>query len=71
MLDQSYFTGIRGAVYFPARAYNAYQTYSLFDAAVIDRDFGYAQQAGINALRMFVSPEFWAEEPELFMERFE
>ena len=43
MLDQSYFTGIRGAVYFPARAYNAYQTYSLFDAAVIDRDFGYAQ----------------------------
>ncbi len=71
MLDQSYFTGIRGAVYFPARAYNAYQTYSLFDAAVIDRDFGYAQQAGINALRMFVSPEFWAEEPGLFMERFE
>ena len=37
----------------------------------IDRDFGYAEDAGINALRMFVSFEYWQEQPEEFFDRFE
>ena len=71
MLDPSYFRNIRGAVYFPSRAYNAWQTWNELDPAEIDRDFGYAEDAGINALRMFVSFEFWQEQPDVFFERFE
>ena len=71
MLDSTYFHGIRGAVYFPSRAYNAWQTWNELDPEEIDRDFGYAQDAGINALRMFVSFEFWQEQPVLFFQRFE
>ena len=71
MLDASYFKGIRGAVYFPSRAYNAWQTWNELNPEEIDRDFGYAQDAGLNALRMFVSFEYWQEQPEKFFERFE
>lgn len=71
MLDSTYFHGIIGAVYFPSRAYNAWQTWNELDPGEIDRDFGYAQDAGINALRMFVSFEFWQEQPALFFQRFE
>ena len=71
MLDASYFNNIRGAVYFPSRAYNAWQTWNELDPAEIDRDFGYAEEAGINALRMFTSYEYWQEAPETFFEKFE
>jgi len=71
MLDSSYFDNVRGAVYFPSRAYNAWQTWNELDPQEIDRDFGYAEDAGINALRMFLSFEFYQEAPELFFERFE
>ena len=71
MLDASYFEGIRGAVYFPSRAYNAWQTWNELNPEEIDRDFGYAEDAGINALRMFVSFEYWQERPEEFFKRFE
>ncbi len=71
MLDPSYFHNVKGAVYFPSRAYNAWQTWNELDSEEIDRDFGYAQDAGINALRMFASFEFWQEQPEAFFGRFE
>ena len=71
MLDASYFNNIRGAVYFPSRAYNAWQTWNELDPAEIDRDFGYAEEAGINALRMFTSYEYWQEAPEAFFDKFE
>ena len=71
MVDPSYFDSIRGAVYFPSRAYNAWQTWNELNPEEIDRDFGYAQDAGLNALRMFVSFEFWQEQPGAFFERFE
>ena len=71
MLDKSYFTNVRGAVYYPSRSYNAWQTWNELDPEEIDRDFGYAEDAGINALRMFTSYEFWQEYPDLFFERFE
>lgn len=62
---------IKGAVYFPSRAYNAYQTWMDFDEAEIARDFGFAQGAGLNALRIFTSYEYWLEEPECFWQKFE
>ena len=71
MPDASYFTDIRGAVYFPSRAYNAWQTWNELDEAEIDRDFGYAQDARLNALRMFTSYEYWQENGDTFFERFE
>lgn len=71
MLDSSYYQDVRGAVYFPSRAYNSYQTWHELDTAEIDRDFGYAQQAGINALRMFTSYEYWQEAGDEFFNRFE
>ena len=56
MLGKEYFE-VKGAVYFPARAYNAYQTYDFFDRNEIERDFSYAESVGINALRIFTSYE--------------
>lgn len=71
MLSNDYFENIRGAVYFPARAYNAYQTYRDFSRAECERDFTYAEEAGLNALRIFTSYEFWQEAPDLFFQRFD
>jgi len=71
MLDRSYFCDIRGAVYFPSRAYNAWQTWNELDPCETDRDLSYAEDAGVNALRMFLSFEFWQEHRDLFFERFE
>ena len=71
MLASTYFNDIRGAVYFPSRAYNAWQTWNELSPAEIDRDFSYAQDAGLNALRMFVSYEYWLDNPDLFFDRFE
>ena len=68
MLDSAYFNNIRGAVYFPSRAYNAWQSWNELDPLEIDRDFGYAEDAGLNALRMFTSFEFWQENPEAFFD---
>ena len=69
--NMDYNKQIKGAVYFPSRAYNAYQTWMYFDRTVIARDFGYAKSAGLNALRIFTSYEYWQEEAELFWKKFE
>ncbi len=71
MLDPGYFNDVRGAVYFPSRAYNAYQLYSRFSPEETDRDMSYARLAGLNALRVFTSYEFWCQDPEGFFARFE
>lgn len=62
---------IKGAVYLPSRAYNAYQAWLHFNEAEILRDFGYAQDAGLNALRIFTSYEYWMQNPEKFWRKFE
>jgi hypothetical protein len=49
---------IRGAVYLPARAFNAYQMWKDYDPAVIERDLGYAQSLGLHAIRIWVSYEY-------------
>lgn len=71
MLSKDYFDNVRGAVYFPSRAYNAYQTYLRFSDEECARDFAYAEKAGLNSLRIFTSYEFWREDSSLFFQRFE
>lgn len=71
MLDGYYFDKVKGAVYFPSRAYNAYQTYENYDRNEIDRDFGYAESAGLNALRIFTSYEQYQKNGENFFLKFD
>lgn len=70
-LDKSYFDDIRGAVYFPSRAYNAYQTFTMFDPKEFERDLGYANLADINAYRLFLSYHYYLEDRESFFEKTE
>ena len=57
---------IRGAVYIPAEAYNAPQMWKNFNVAETRRDFGYAQEIHLNALRLWASYEYWQMEPKHF-----
>jgi hypothetical protein len=53
-----------GAVYVPAKAYNAYQAWEDYSSDETERDFGYAQSIRLNALRIWLSYEYWLEQPE-------
>ncbi len=70
-LDRSYFEDIRGAVYFPARAYNAYQTFTMYDPVEFERDLRYAVSARINAYRLFVSYHYYLEDRDSFFAKIE
>lgn len=59
-------TGVRGAVYLPTRAGNAYWQWAGYDRAVVDRDVGYADALNLNALRVFLSYEYWREDERAF-----
>jgi hypothetical protein len=54
----------RGAIYIPAQAWNGYQTWHDFDAAVLRRDLGYAKLLNLDALRTWLSYEYWLEKPD-------
>lgn len=62
---------IRGAVYIPARAFNAAQMWRHYDGAEVRRDLGYARTVHLNALRVWVSYEYWRMEPDRFARAFE
>ena len=64
-------SAFHGAVYFPSRVYNAYQTYEYFDASEIERDFSYAEKAGITALRIFTSYEQYLKDKTAFFSKFD
>lgn len=66
--DQTKVTaGLKGAVYYPSYALNAPQFWKWYDHDVIDRDMGYARELlGINAFRIWVSYEYWLEDPAHF-----
>jgi hypothetical protein len=57
---------IRGAVYIPAEAFNAPQMWKNFSLAKTRRDFGYAREIHLNALRVWASYEYWQTDPEHF-----
>lgn len=62
---------IRGAIYIPAKPYNAYQMWKYYDPAVIERDLGYAKQLNLNALRIWYSYEYWLEDQEDIARKYE
>jgi len=55
---------VRGALYLPSRAYNTYQMWAAYDESVIERDLGYANRLNLNAIRTWLSYEFWLESPD-------
>lgn len=57
-------SGVRGAVYVPARAFNAYQAWLNYDPAEVERDLGYAARVNLDAIRLFLSYEYWCADPE-------
>lgn len=57
-------TNRRGAVYLPAWAYNAYQTWWRYDRRGVERDLDFAARLGLDLLRVFCSYEFWREQAE-------
>ncbi len=60
----------RGAIYIPARAWNAYQMWEHYDPKIIGRDLGYAQSLRLNALRVWLSYEFWLADEAALRQRF-
>ncbi|GAA0255406.1 glycoside hydrolase family 5 protein [Haladaptatus pallidirubidus] len=54
---------IRGALYLPSRDFNFYQMWANYLPEIIERDLGYASRLGLNAIRTWVSYEFWLENP--------
>ncbi|WP_231184685.1 glycoside hydrolase [Haladaptatus sp. DYF46] len=62
---------VRGAIYFPSRAYNTFQMWHGYDSAVIERDLCYASRLNLNALRVWLSFEAWRREPTRFWLRLE
>ena len=57
---------IRGVVYYPSYALNAPQFWKWYDSAIIERDMQYAKTLGFNAFRIWVSYEYWLEDPTHF-----
>ncbi|WP_228546129.1 glycoside hydrolase family 5 protein [Halegenticoccus tardaugens] len=55
---------VRGAIYIPARAYNRYQMWHEYDSDIIERDLSYAARLDLNALRTWLSYEFWLQDSE-------
>src|SRR5690625_2053196 len=54
----------RGAIYIPARAFNTWQQWKHYDQEEIERDFGYAASLRLNALRVWMSYDYWVENPK-------
>ncbi len=57
---------VRGAIYVPYKAYNAPQMWKNFSVEETRRDFGYAHELHLNALRIWGSYEYWKMEPARF-----
>ena len=71
MLDKDYFENIRGAVYIPARAWNAFQMWRDYSSEISNRDLGYAKLININSLRIWLSYEYWIKDRNHFEKSFE
>lgn len=53
---------VRGVVYFPARAFNTYQTWADYNPGEAIRDLAFADALELNAIRVFLSFEFWRQD---------
>lgn len=70
-LDKRYFDDVRGVVYIPTKAHNAYQMWRDYSEEVTERDLGYAKSLNLNSLRIWISFEYWNENQEHFVVSFE
>ncbi|WP_458209357.1 glycoside hydrolase [Haladaptatus sp. NG-SE-30] len=50
---------VRGAIYIPTRAFNRYQMWRDYDPEIIERDLEYAASVNLNAIRTWMSYEYW------------
>ncbi|MFT3845714.1 MAG: cellulase family glycosylhydrolase [Lacibacter sp.] len=62
---------ISGANYIPANAINQLEMWQAetFDAAVIDKELGWAESIGFNTMRVFLHSVAWKQDPEGFKSR--
>lgn len=62
---------LRGSNFIPSSAINQLEMWqaATFDAATIDRELGYAQSIGFNAMRVFLHHVAWLEDPKGFKDR--
>ncbi|MCK5175906.1 MAG: cellulase family glycosylhydrolase [Planctomycetes bacterium] len=51
---------VHGAIYIPAKAFNAPQMWKFYDPAEARRDMGYAAKINLNSVRVWLSYEYWA-----------
>ncbi len=65
------FSWMHGLNYTPSYAATDVETWLKYDREVIDREFDYAQQLGLNCVRVFLQSAVWEHEPERFLANFE
>lgn len=61
----------RGANFIPSTAINQLEMWQAasFDTATINRELGYAESIGMNAMRVFLHHAAWQQDPEGFKQR--
>ena len=62
---------LRGSNFIPSSAVNQLEMWqaATFDSVTIDRELGYAQSIGFNAMRVFLHHVAWMEDPDGFKNR--
>ncbi len=60
-----------GSNFLPTDAINQFEMWQAdsFDAAEIDKEFGYAEGIGMNTMRIFLQDQLWAQDPDGFKKR--
>ena len=64
------FSWMHGANYTPSYAATDVETWLHYDPVVIDRELGYAQQIGLNCVRVFLQSLVYEHAPEKFLADF-
>ena len=62
---------VRGVNYVPSYSRNDVQTWADYDEATVERELGYAQSAGFNAVRVFLSMLPWVADNGTFLSRYD
>ena len=64
------FSWMHGANYTPSYAATDVETWLNYDPAVVDRELGYAEQIGLNCVRVFLQSLVYEHAPEKFLASF-
>jgi len=62
---------VRGTNYVPSTSVNNCQFWEEYDQATIDRELGYAEELGLNSIRVFLQYLVFEDQPELAVTRFD